>query len=146
MTYFFVDADDFLTMCGAGRKLCYFIPLYPGHNPLTEFTPINFQTTSACVYNGKTISYDPIENAIYWSDYCRDVYRTSLNNGSKQLLIRKMIRDGSVDVEIDVIGRNIYIADPSADNIRVATLDGSYQAVVIKIQSPWMLALDSVSR
>ena len=50
-----------------------------------------------------------------------------------------------MDIEIDLVGRNIYFADQNENTIRVATLDGSYQAVLVEVPSPQGIALDSVS-
>ena len=48
-----------------------------------------------------------------------------------------------MDIEIDVAGRNIYFADQDDNTIRVATLDGSYQTVLVEVSSPQGIALDS---
>ena len=147
--FLLVDADDFLLSCESGRKMCYFIPVQPDSHSLPELIPLNFQITSSCyryyVYaqTGTGISYDPTENRVYWTDECGDVYRAFLNNGSQQLVIRNP--RGLVDMEIDIVGRNIYFADQYDNSIRVARLDGSYQAVIVNVQSPQGLALDSVS-
>lgn len=50
-----------------------------------------------------------------------------------------------MDIEIDLVGRNIYFADEDEDKIRVATLDGSYQALILNVESPQGIALDILS-
>ena len=89
------------------------------------------------------MSYDPIENSIYWSNGCGGIYKGLLASGVHQAVIRNS--KGITDIEIDIFGRNIYFTAQHSNTIRVAALDGSYQTVIVQVQSPQGLALDSAS-
>jgi len=89
------------------------------------------------------MTYDPVENTVYWSDGCKNIYRGFLNRRGAQVVIKSTRRP--MDIEIDLVGRNIYLADRNENTIRVARLDGSYQAVLVEVPSPQGIALDSVN-
>ena len=48
-------------------------------------------------------------------------------------------------IEIDLDGRIIYFADEYENNIKIAKLDGSYETVIVTVESPQGIALDSSS-
>ena len=48
-------------------------------------------------------------------------------------------------IEVDNAGRNIYFADENEGKIRVSNLDGSYQAVLVDVESPQGIVLDSLA-
>lgn len=133
---FFVDAGDILLTCEGGRKLCYFIPLHP-HNPSH---PMALSITVASTPMG--ISYDPIEKRIYWtsSGY---ILQSSLNDSFPHVVRRGLGRP--MGIEIDITRRNIYFADESDNSIRVTTTDGSLQAILVRVDSPQGITLDSSS-
>ena len=143
MIFFNVDSDHFLLFCEGGRKLCFSGQIQPGHNLPPELTMLDFGTSSRCHYWKTAMSYDPIENSIYWSNGCGDIYKGPLTSGVHQAVIRNSKR--ITDIEIDIVGRNIYFTAQHSNTIRVATLDGSFQTVIVQVQSPQGLALDSTS-
>ena len=120
--------------------MCYYIPLQQqaplNPNPLSillDFSPLG-------------ISYDSAENRIYWADTYGTIHRAFLTNAPNQVsqvVIRGMSRP--MGVEIDPIGKNIYIADQNNNNIKVLRVDGSYESVIVEIGSPQGIALDSTS-
>ena len=130
------DADDFLLFCESGRALCHFMPL--PYDSQAKIIPLKVPF----VYAPAAISYDPKMNQIYWTDDYGDIYRSFLNNGSQEAVIRGV--GSPMGIEVDIIGRNIYFADNYGNNIRVASLDGSYQAVLVDVQNPQDITLDSV--
>ena len=134
----FADADDLLLLYDGGRRLYYFIPM-DQEIPLSEVTPLIPLDSTAI-----GISYDPVENQIFWSTSSGRIHQTFLNNGSSKTVVKglRML----LGIEIDLIGRNLYFADYHYNVIKVATLDGSYQATLVDVFRPQMLALDSVSR
>jgi len=89
------------------------------------------------------ISYDPTERRIYWTDTYGNINRAFLTSSSVEVLTRG--HGSPMDIEIDLVGRNIYFADEDEDKIRVATLDGSYQALILNVESPQGIALDILS-
>ena len=123
--------------CEGGRKACYYIPLQlqiPHHLvPL----PIALDTTPYGV------SYDPIENRIYWTDYYGRINRAFLSNSSSEVVMKGLWRP--MDIEIDQDGRNMYFAVEYDNHIKVAKLDGSYETVIVTVESPQGIALDSSS-
>ena len=121
-------------MCD-GRKLCYFIPL------LSE-TPLHASPLVILLnYTPREISYDPVERRIYWTDGYGNVIRAFLSGNSTQVLITGLWN--LWDIEVDAVGRNIYFADQYEGKIRVSNLDGSNQAVLVDVDSPQGIALDS---
>ena len=143
LIFFLADLKNFLLSCEGGRKLCYFIPIKPDRDSPLKLTPLSFQPSSTCSKWQTAVSYDPVENTVYWTDGCTNIYRGSLNSNGSQVVIRGMKRP--VDIEIDPVGRNIYFADQDDNTIGVAKLDGSYQTVIVEVPSPQGIALDSVS-
>ena len=93
-------------------------------------------------YAPAAISYDPNEKHIYWTDDYGNIYRSFLNNGSQEAVVRGV--SSPMGIEVDIIGRNVYFADNYGNNIRVASLDGHYQAILVDVQNPQSIALDGV--
>ena len=89
------------------------------------------------------ISYDPTEKRIYWTDVYGSIWG-SLVNGSFPQVLERGLRTPK-GIEIDVVGRNIYFANEAEDNIRVKAIDGSHQAILVNVESPQGIALDSLS-
>ena len=89
------------------------------------------------------ISYDPTEKRIYWTDVYGGI-RGSLVNGSFPQVLEIGLGTPK-GIEIDVVGRNIYFANEAENNIRVKAIDGSYQAILVNVESPQGIALDSLS-
>ena len=140
--FFFISnsaADDFLLLCEGGRKLCYFIPLRPPTPPHLHVTPLSILLDDT----PRGISYDPTERRIYWTDTYGNINRAFLTGSSAEVLTRG--HGSPKDIEIDLAGRNIYFADEYEDKIRVATLDVSYQAIILNVESPQGIALDSLA-
>ena len=123
--------------CEGGRKLCYFIPLHP-NNPTH---PMALSITVA--YTPMGISYDPIEKRIYWTTSSGHILQSSLNDSFPHVVKRGLGRP--MGIEIDITGRNIYFADESDNSIRVITTDGSHQAILVTVDSPQGITLDSSS-
>ena len=132
------DADDFLLFCESGRTLCHFMPL-PQDSP-AKVIPLKVQFE----YAPTAISYDPKMNQIYWIDDYGNIFRAFLNNGSQEAVVRGAILSSPMGIEVDIIGRNVYFADNYGNSIRVASLDGSYQAILVDVQNPQGITLDSV--
>jgi len=122
--------------CESGRTLCHLIPL--PHDSPAEVIPLRV----ALEYPPAAISYDPKEKQVYWTDDYGNIYRSFLNNGTQETVVRGV--SSPVGIEVDIIGRNIYFADSYDNNIRVASLDGRYQAILVDVQNPQSIALDSV--
>ena len=135
--FYFVDPGDFLLTCEGGRELCYIIPLQPQNPTHPIALSINLYSTPL------GISYDPIEKRIYWTTSFGYILQSSLNDSFLNIVIRGLGRP--MGIEIDITGRNIYFADESDNSIRVARLDGSHQASLVKIDSPQGITLDSSS-
>ena len=131
------DADDFVIFCETGRRLCHFIPL--PHDSPAKVIPLKV----AFEYAPAAISYDPKDKQIYWTDDYGNIYRSFLNNGSQEAVVRGA--SSPMGIEVDVIGRNIYFADSYDNNIRAASFDGTYQAILVDVQNPQSIALDSVN-
>ena len=130
------DADDFLLFCENTRGLCHSIPL-PQDSPAVVIPlKVTFE------YAPTAISYDSKEKQIYWTDDYGNIYRSFLNNGTREAVVRGL--SSPMGIDVDVIGRNVYFADSNDNNIRVASLDGSDQANLVDVQSPQSIALDSV--
>ena len=89
------------------------------------------------------ISYDPTEKRIYWTDVYGSIRGSLLNGSLPQVLERGLGRPRGI--EIDVVGRNIYFANEGENNIRVKSIDGPYQAILVNVESPQGIALDSLS-
>ena len=134
---------NFLLSCEGGRKLCYFTPIQPGHDSPPKLTPLSFQPSSMCYKWQTAVSYDPIENTVYWTDGCTNIYRGFLSSNGSQVVIKSLRRP--MGIEIDPVGRNIYFADQDDNTIKIAKLDGSHQTVIVEVPSPQGIALDSVS-
>lgn len=128
-------ADDVVIFCESGRALCHFIPL-TDDSP-SKVIPLNVPFE----YAPTAISYDPKKKQIYWTDDNGNLYRAFLSNGSRELVVSGL--SSPMDIEVDG-GRNIYIADSYDNNIRVATLDGNYQTILVDVQNPQGITLDSV--
>ena len=80
---------------------------------------------------------------MYWTDYNGAIRRASIHNGMDEVVLSDFIL---TSIQIDTVGRNMYFADYYSGNIRVASLDGTYQAVLIDVEFPQGIALDSESR
>ena len=89
------------------------------------------------------ISYDPVEQLIYWADFNGDIYQSSLKESSPVLVKRG--RGAALGVEVDFFGRNIYFADLYEDMIRVKAIGSSTEVLLINVESPQRIALDSLS-
>jgi len=101
---------------------------------------LNFQAT---IYSGTSVSYDPTENRIYWWGGYGDIYRAFLNGSSSEPLIRQI--QGLRDIKVDLVGRNIYYSQQYANAIRVSTLDGFHETVLLNVASLRGITLDSFS-
>lgn len=136
---FFIPAsDNFLLSCERQRRACYFTPLDSQEPVLPMMLPIHLYVEPS------GISYDPIEQQIYWNDIYRYIYRSSLNDSSPQFVHRSIgIPTG---IAIDFVGRNIYFADYTENSIRVKAINNSYQVLLINVESPQGIALDISSR
>ncbi|PFX27283.1 Low-density lipoprotein receptor-related protein 6 [Stylophora pistillata] len=132
------DADDFLLFCEDDRKLCHFQPL-PAPNSHAQPIYLKITLNSEPI----AIAYDPQEKQMYWTDYNRAIRRASIHNGMDEVVLSDFIL---TSIQIDTVGRNMYFADYYSGNIRVASLDGTYQAVLIDVEFPQGIALDSESR
>ena len=102
--------------------------------PPYAVTPL-FELTS--VPNG--ISYDPVEKRIYWTDSAGHIRRAFVNGSSENVITGL---DTPMGIEIDPIGGIIYFCDQDQDKIKVSTLDGSIQAVIVDVPAPQGIALD----
>lgn len=125
-----------MIFCESGRTLCHLIPL--PHDSPAEVIPLR----AAFEHPPAAISYDPKEKQVYWTDDYGNIYRSFLNNGTQETVVRGV--SSPMGIEVDIIGRNIYFSDSSDNNIRVASLDGRYQAILVDVQNPQSIALDSV--
>lgn len=91
------------------------------------------------------ISYDPVEQLIYWADFNGDFYQSSLHGSSPVLLKRGLGRGMTLGVEVDFVGRNIYFGDSHADMIRVKAIGSSIEVLLTNVESPQGIALDRLS-
>lgn len=123
--------------CDPARQLCYFVPLHPEKKH--DLIPLKFQLARIT-----GISYDPTERRLYWTDVPGEIIsRAFINNGSTEVVVRDLYR--LKDIEIDHVARKIYFTDGFHGNIRVSTLDGRSHTVLVNVESPRRIALDSFS-
>ena len=125
-----------MIFCESGRVMCHFMPVT--HDSPPKIIPLKV----AFEYAPAAISYDPKDKQIYWTYDDGNIYRAFLNNGSQEVVGRGF--SSPMGIEVDAIGRTIYIADTDGNNIKVASLDSHYQAILVDVQNPQGIALDGV--
>ena len=117
--------------------MCYYMSLEQSTplNPLPLSIPLAISP-----FGG---AYDSAEEQIYWADADGNIHRAFLTDTTSQVVIKGISRP--MGLEIDPIGRNIYVTYQNENNIKVLKLDGSYATVIVDVDSPQGIALDSNS-
>ena len=95
-------------------------------------------------YSPVGVSYDPFEKLMYWTDTNGNIRKSRLNDSLPQYVLPRPMRQ-PMSLDIDIVARNIYVAEEGGNKIRVIAIDESVLADLIDVDSPQGIALDSLS-
>ena len=114
--------------------MCYLMPLPLQQRESPQILPVLLSSSPVGV------AYDPVEMQIYFTDSNGRIGRFA-PNGSYPEIIRSGLGT-PVGIAIDSASRNIYFAVESDNKIRVRSIHGPYEAILVDIDSPQSIVLD----
>ena len=94
-------------------------------------------------YSPIGVTYDPNGKSVYWTDSFGNLQKFSFVDGRVQVVRRGA--GNAMGIDIDLSGRNIFIADESQNHIVVRAIGQPHEAVLINVPSPQGIALDTFS-
>ncbi|CDW53518.1 Low-density lipoprotein receptor-related protein [Trichuris trichiura] len=104
----------------------------------------NWNTFGAAVDNAVALSWDSLEEKIYWSDLKdKAIYFASMNGTNKTMFLNVGL-DITEGLSVDWVGRNLYWVDSNLNTLEVASLNPPhYRAILMNnISRPRGLTLD----
>ena len=114
--------------------MCYFMPLPLQQRQSPQILSVVLSSSPVGV------AYDPVEMQIYFTDTYGRIGRFA-PNGSHPKIVRSGLGK-PMGIAIDSASRNIYFADESDNKIRVRSIHGPYEAILVDVHSPQSIVLD----
>ncbi|XP_071510756.1 low-density lipoprotein receptor-related protein 6-like [Diadema antillarum] len=127
-------ADNFLLVSDTYHQSIYQVGLESAYQP---------QALPITIPNPVGVSYDPVEEKVYWSDVkFRRIGRASLDGSQQELFDNTGYADS---LAVDSVSRLLYWADVDQSAIIVASLDGSNRKTLVTgLKKPRSIALHPV--